>query len=133
MLSWGLSFCGGADGASFAPAAGSMHCGETVGTERIRCKITYVQGGDTITASGESIRLASNESVEPAAILMQASGMKPETAYVDLGYRGVDKDNLGLGIKRRGKFKRLTEEEKSHSNDDKRSNRSSATRKRTTG
>jgi hypothetical protein len=76
-----------------------MHCGETVGTERIRCKITSVQGGDTITASGESIRLASNESVEPAAILMQASGMKPETAYVDLGYRGVDKDNLGLGIK----------------------------------
>ena len=53
-----------------------------------------------------------NEQVEQAAILMQASGMKPETAYVDLGYRGVDKDNLGQGIKRRGKFKRQTEEEK---------------------
>jgi len=29
---------------------------------------------------------------------MQASGMKPGTAYVDLGYRDVDKDNLGLNI-----------------------------------
>jgi IS5 family transposase len=53
-----------------------------------------------------------NEQVEQAAILMQASGRKPETAYVDLGYRAEDKDNLGLGIKRHGKFKRQTEEEK---------------------
>jgi IS5 family transposase len=53
-----------------------------------------------------------NEQVEQAAILMQATGMKPETAYVDLGYRGVDKDNAGLDIKHRGKFKSLTDEEK---------------------
>jgi endonuclease YncB( thermonuclease family) len=70
ILSLGLSFCGGADGASFAPAAGAMHCGETVDTERIKCQITSVQGGDTITASGESIRLASIHAPE----LVQAYG-----------------------------------------------------------
>jgi IS5 family transposase len=43
---------------------------------------------------------------------MQATGIKPETACVDLGYRGVDKDNLNLDIKHRGKFKSLTDEEK---------------------
>jgi transposase, IS5 family len=53
-----------------------------------------------------------NEQVEQAAILMQATGMRPETAYVDLGYRGVDKDNLDIDIKHRGKFKSLTDEEK---------------------
>ena len=53
-----------------------------------------------------------NEQVEQATILMQALGTKPQTAFVDLGYRGVDKDNLGLDIKHRGKFKSLTEEEK---------------------
>jgi IS5 family transposase len=53
-----------------------------------------------------------NEQVEQATILMQALGAKPQTAFVDLGYRGVDKDNLGLDIKHRGKFKSLTDEEK---------------------
>jgi IS5 family transposase len=53
-----------------------------------------------------------NEQVEQAAILMQALGTKPQTAFVDLGYRGVDKDNLGLDIKHRGKFKSLTDDEK---------------------
>jgi IS5 family transposase len=53
-----------------------------------------------------------NEQVEQATILMQALGKKPQTAFVDLGYRGVDKDNLGLDIKHRGKFKSLTHEEK---------------------
>ena len=53
-----------------------------------------------------------NEQVEQASILMQATGTKPETAYVDLGYRGVDKNNLGIDIKHRGKFKSLTDEEK---------------------
>ena len=43
---------------------------------------------------------------------MQALGTKPQTAFVDLGYRGVDKDNLGLDIKHRGKFNSLTDEEK---------------------
>jgi len=53
-----------------------------------------------------------NEQVEQASILMQATDMRPETAYVDLGYRGVDKDNLDIDIKHRGKFKSLTAEEK---------------------
>jgi IS5 family transposase len=53
-----------------------------------------------------------NEQVEQATILMQALGAKPQTAFVDLGYRGVDKDNLGLDIKHRGKSKSLTDDEK---------------------
>ena len=53
-----------------------------------------------------------NEQVEQSAILMQSIGMRPATAYVDLGYQGVDKDNLDNNIKRRGKFKSLTVEEK---------------------
>jgi IS5 family transposase len=43
---------------------------------------------------------------------MQATGMKPQTVYVDLGYRGVDQANPGIDIKHRGKFKSLTEQEK---------------------
>jgi hypothetical protein len=42
--------------------------------------------------------------VEYAAILMQATGMKKEITYVNLGYRGVDKDNLDIDIKHRGKI-----------------------------
>jgi len=53
-----------------------------------------------------------NEQLEQASILMQATGMKPETVYVDLGYRGVDQANPGIDIKHRGKFKSLTEQEK---------------------
>jgi len=47
-----------------------------------------------------------------AAILMQDTGVKPATAYVDLGYRGVDADNPGVAIKHRGKFKSLTIQER---------------------
>jgi transposase, IS5 family len=43
---------------------------------------------------------------------MQRLDGKPETAYVDLGYRGVDKDNANISIKHKGKFKSLTDEEK---------------------
>jgi hypothetical protein len=46
-----------------------------------------------------------------AGILIQTIGKKLKTAYVDLGYRGVDKSNLGLDIKHRGKFKCLSEDE----------------------
>lgn len=53
-----------------------------------------------------------NEQVEQANILMQTLGSKPQTAFVDLGYRGLDKDNLGLDIKHCGKFKSRTDEEK---------------------
>ena len=51
------------------------------------------------------------EQLEQAAILMQDTGMKPTTAYVDLGYRGVDADNPGIDIKHRGKKKTLTPQE----------------------
>jgi IS5 family transposase len=50
--------------------------------------------------------------VEQATTLMQALGTKLQTAFVDLGYRGVDKDNLGLDIKHRCKSKSMTEEER---------------------
>lgn len=53
-----------------------------------------------------------NEQIEQAGILMQATGMKPQTVYVDLGYRGVDQANPGIDIKHRGKFKSLTDQEK---------------------
>ncbi len=49
--------------------------------------------------------------LEQATILMQESGVKPVTAYVDLGYRGVDADNPGISIKHRGKRMQLNAEE----------------------
>ncbi len=52
------------------------------------------------------------EQLEQAATLMQDTGIKPTTAYVDLGYRGVDADNPGVAIKHRGKFKTLTVQER---------------------
>jgi IS5 family transposase len=53
-----------------------------------------------------------NAQLEQATILMQDTGCKPATAYVDLGYRGVDADNPGVAIKHRGKFKTLTTQER---------------------
>ena len=50
--------------------------------------------------------------LEQATILMQDTGVRPTTAYVDLGYRGVDADNPGAAIKHRGKFKTLTAQER---------------------
>ena len=52
------------------------------------------------------------EQLEQATILMQDTGHKPATAYVDLGYRGVDADNPEVAIKHRGKFKTLTAQER---------------------
>lgn len=43
---------------------------------------------------------------------MQSTGIQPQTAFVDLGYRGVDKDNPGLNIKHRGRFKSLSDQDK---------------------
>jgi IS5 family transposase len=53
-----------------------------------------------------------NAQLEQAAILMQDTGCKPATAFVDLGYRGVDADNPEVHIVHRGKSKRITEEER---------------------
>jgi IS5 family transposase len=52
------------------------------------------------------------EQLEQAAILMQDTRAQPTTAYVDLGYRGVDADNPHIAIKHRGKFKTLTVQER---------------------
>jgi IS5 family transposase len=49
------------------------------------------------------------EQIEQATILMQDTGMKPGTAWVDLGYRGVGAENPDIEIKHRGKRARLTE------------------------
>jgi IS5 family transposase len=51
------------------------------------------------------------EQIEQSTILMQDNDVKPSTAYVDLGYRGVEQDNPELGIKHRGRKSRLTEQE----------------------
>lgn len=53
-----------------------------------------------------------NEQIEQASILMQATGMTPQTAYVDLGYRGTDQANPAISIKHRGKFKSLNPQER---------------------
>jgi len=53
-----------------------------------------------------------HEQLEQASILMQQTGQQPLTAYVDLGYRGVDADNPDIAIKHRGKFKTLTNQER---------------------
>ena len=53
-----------------------------------------------------------NEQLEQAAILMQDSRSKPATAFVDLGYRGVDADNPDVHIVHRGKAKRIREQER---------------------
>jgi IS5 family transposase len=53
-----------------------------------------------------------NEQLQQAGILMQETGQEPVTAYVDLGYRGVDADNPGIAIKHRGKYKSLTNQER---------------------
>lgn len=52
------------------------------------------------------------EQLEQAATLIQDTGIKPTTAYVDLGYRGVDADLPGVAIKHRGKFKTLSPQER---------------------
>ncbi len=53
-----------------------------------------------------------NEQLEQATILMQDSATKPATAFVDLGYRGVDKQNPDVHIVHRGKSKRVSEQDR---------------------
>ncbi len=50
--------------------------------------------------------------MEQATILMQDRAAQPMTAFVDLGYRGVDADNPDLRIVHRGKPTRLTSQER---------------------
>ena len=49
-----------------------------------------------------------HEQLEQATIVMQETGVKPTTAVVDLGYRGVDALNAGIHIIHRGKTRSLT-------------------------
>jgi IS5 family transposase len=53
-----------------------------------------------------------NAQLEQAGILMQDKQTKPATAFVDLGYRGVDADNPDVHIVHRGKSKRISEPER---------------------
>jgi IS5 family transposase len=53
-----------------------------------------------------------HEQLEQASILMQDRADKPTTAFVDLGYRGVDDDNPDVRIVHRGKSKRLSTQER---------------------
>ena len=52
------------------------------------------------------------EQLEQATILMQDSDAKPATAFVDLGYQGVDADNPDVHIVHRGKAKRISEQDR---------------------
>ena len=51
-----------------------------------------------------------NEQLVQADILLQDSQRKRATAFVDLGYRGVDWDNPQVHIVHRGKAKRISEQ-----------------------
>lgn len=53
-----------------------------------------------------------SEQLEQASILMQDSAARPSTAFVDLGYRGVDAQNPDVHIVHRGKSKRIGEQER---------------------
>ena len=50
--------------------------------------------------------------LEQTTILLQDQGVKPHTAVVDLGYRGVDIDNPGVTIIHRGRCKTLTKQQR---------------------
>lgn len=50
--------------------------------------------------------------IEQTNTLLQDIGVKPTTAIVDLGYRGVDKDLAPVEVIHRGKFKSLTPKQK---------------------
>ncbi len=49
-----------------------------------------------------------NAQLEQTGILLQDIGITPRQVIVDLGYRGVDRDNPGVEIIHRGKHKSLT-------------------------
>ena len=53
-----------------------------------------------------------NEQLEQATILMQDSALRPVTAFVDLGYRGVEADNPDVQIVHRGKARRISHKDR---------------------
>jgi IS5 family transposase len=50
-----------------------------------------------------------NEQLEQVGILLEDVGVKPKQVVVDLGFRGVDRDNPEVEIIHRGKAKRLSQ------------------------
>ena len=52
------------------------------------------------------------EQLEQVTILMQDTHTEPTTAFVDLGYRGVDAHNPDVRIVHRGKSKRISEQDR---------------------
>jgi IS5 family transposase len=53
-----------------------------------------------------------NQQLEQTGILLQDVGVTPKQVVVDLGYRGVDRDNPNVEIIHRGKFKSLTTQQR---------------------
>ena len=52
------------------------------------------------------------DQLEQTNSLLDNIGVKPTTAVVDLGFRGIDEDVAPVHVIHRGKFKSLTQEEK---------------------
>ena len=53
-----------------------------------------------------------NQQLEQTTILLEDTGKSPKQVIVDLGYRGVDKDNPTVQIIHRGKYKSLTKQQR---------------------
>lgn len=53
-----------------------------------------------------------NQQLEQTAILLEDTGRMPKQVIVDLGYRGVDKDNPTVEIIHRGRYKSLTKQQR---------------------
>jgi IS5 family transposase len=53
-----------------------------------------------------------NQQLEQTTILLEDTGKAPKQVIVDLGYRGVDKENPSVEIIHRGKYKSLTKEQR---------------------
>jgi IS5 family transposase len=53
-----------------------------------------------------------NQQLEQTTILLEDTGKVPKQVIVDLGYRGVDKENPGVEIIHRGKYKSLTKQQR---------------------
>jgi IS5 family transposase len=53
-----------------------------------------------------------NGQLEQTNILLEGIAPPPRTVYVDLGYRGVDRDNPDIEIIHRGKLKSLTQDQR---------------------
>jgi IS5 family transposase len=53
-----------------------------------------------------------NQQLEQTTILLEDTGKAPKQVIVDLGYRGVDKENPTVEIIHRGKYKSLTQQQR---------------------